>query len=33
MIPVPYYEDGAWKTYDEVVDLASKINVEPEVHK
>ena len=33
MIPVPYYEDGNWKTYDDVIDLASKINVNPVVHK
>ena len=33
IIPVPYYENKEWKTYDEVIDLASKINVNPVVHK
>lgn len=33
IIPVPYYENKEWKTYDEVIDLASKIDLEPVVHK
>ena len=33
LIPVPFYKDGEWKSYEEVIDLASKINVEPVVHK
>ena len=33
IIPVPYYEDNQWKTPTEVIDLASKIVIEPEVEK
>ena len=33
VIPLPYYKDGEWKTYEETIDLASKIDVEPTVSK
>lgn len=33
LIPVPYYENGEWVTYDKTVDLASKIDIKPEVSK
>lgn len=33
IIALPYFENGVWKNYDEVIDLASKLQINPVVTK